>query len=65
MPKRRPEPVEPVLIDGPVDFVLPDGTPVRSERPVVALCACRRSGRYPFCDASHRLLARPGERSDD
>jgi CDGSH-type Zn-finger protein len=46
--------VGPLLVDGPLDVVLPDGTRVRSERPVVALCGCRRSRRYPFCDASHR-----------
>ncbi|MFJ5546535.1 CDGSH iron-sulfur domain-containing protein [Streptomyces sp. NPDC093225] len=44
----------PVLIEGPVEVVLPDGTVRRSDRPVVALCACRRSLRYPFCDTSHR-----------
>ncbi|MGE7438831.1 CDGSH iron-sulfur domain-containing protein [Kitasatospora sp. NPDC001175] len=27
---------------------------MRCDRPVVALCACRRSRRYPFCDTSHR-----------
>ncbi|WP_063753254.1 CDGSH iron-sulfur domain-containing protein [Streptomyces sp. NRRL S-87] len=43
-----------MLIEGPVEVVLPDGTVRRSDRPVVALCACRRSLRYPFCDTSHR-----------
>lgn len=50
----------PVLVDGPVDVELPDGTRVRSDRPVTALCACRRSRRYPFCDTSHRTRVRPG-----
>ena len=50
----------PVLVDGPVDIELPDGGRVRSERPVTALCACRRSRRYPFCDTSHRARVRPG-----
>jgi CDGSH-type Zn-finger protein len=49
----------PVLVDGPVDVELPDGSRVRSERPVTALCACRRSRRYPFCDTSHRTRVRP------
>lgn len=35
-----------------------DGTVVRSERFLVALCACRRSRRYPFCDTSHRRRVR-------
>ena len=33
---------------------LPDGRRVRSDRPVTALCVCRRSRRAPFCDTSHR-----------
>ena len=49
----------PVLVEGPVQVELPDGTVVRSERPVTALCACRRSKRYPFCDTSHRRRVRP------
>ncbi|WP_373560584.1 CDGSH iron-sulfur domain-containing protein [Streptomyces sp. 1331.2] len=43
-----------MLVDGPVEIVLPDGRSVRADRPVVALCTCRRSRRYPFCDTSHR-----------
>ena len=64
-PEREVGPVEPVLVEGPVDLVLPDGTRVRSERPIVAICACRRSKRYPFCDTSHRERSRPGGSSDD
>ncbi|GAA3084662.1 hypothetical protein GCM10017562_63100 [Streptomyces roseofulvus] len=48
----------PLLIDGPVEIVMPDGTVRRSDRPVVALCRCRRSLRDPFCDTSHRRRAR-------
>jgi CDGSH-type Zn-finger protein len=48
----------PLLIVGPVDVVLPDGRRVRSERPVTALCVCRRSRRAPFCDTSHRRKVR-------
>ncbi len=44
----------PVLVEGPVDVELPDGTVVHSDRPVVALCTCRRSRRQPWCDTSHR-----------
>ena len=47
----------PVLIDGPVDIELPDGRTASSQRVVVAICTCRRSRVYPWCDASHR--ARP------
>jgi Iron-containing redox enzyme/Iron-binding zinc finger CDGSH type len=31
---------------------------VRSDRPVTALCVCRRSRRAPFCDTSHRRKVR-------
>ena len=49
----------PIMVEGPVELDLPDGTRVRSDRPVVAVCACRRSKRYPFCDTSHRKKVRP------
>jgi len=48
----------PVLLDGPVEVELPDGTVVRSDRPVVALCTCRRSRMPPWCDTSHRRRPR-------
>jgi CDGSH-type Zn-finger protein len=51
-------PSGPVLVEGPVEVELPDGTLVRSDRPVVALCTCRRSRRAPFCDTSHRTRVR-------
>ncbi|MFF3072250.1 CDGSH iron-sulfur domain-containing protein [Kitasatospora sp. NPDC057904] len=44
----------PLLVEGPVEVVLPGGEIRVSERPVVALCVCRRSRCYPFCDTSHR-----------
>ncbi|MET9375643.1 CDGSH iron-sulfur domain-containing protein [Streptomyces sp. NPDC002992] len=42
------------MVEGPVEIVMPDGTVERCDRPVVALCMCRRSLRSPFCDTSHR-----------
>lgn len=53
----------PVLVDGPVEVVLEDGTTVRSDRRVVALCTCRRSRIAPFCDTSHRTKVR-ADRAD-
>ncbi|MFE9458826.1 CDGSH iron-sulfur domain-containing protein [Streptomyces californicus] len=44
----------PVLVEGPVEVVGDDGTTARSDRFVVALCTCRRSRAYPWCDTSHR-----------
>lgn len=44
----------PILIEGPVELRLGDGRTVTSDRFQVAVCACRRSKAYPFCDTSHR-----------
>ncbi|MCL3995548.1 CDGSH iron-sulfur domain-containing protein [Streptomyces lavenduligriseus] len=49
----------PLLMEGPVEVGLEDGTTVRSDRFRVALCTCRRSRRYPWCDTSHRRRADP------
>ncbi|GAA2921416.1 CDGSH iron-sulfur domain-containing protein [Streptomyces mexicanus] len=54
-PRRvRVQRLGPILVDGPVEVELEDGTTVRSDRFRVALCTCRRSRRYPWCDTSHR-----------
>ncbi|MFY9807286.1 MAG: CDGSH iron-sulfur domain-containing protein [Pseudonocardiaceae bacterium] len=49
----------PVLVQGAVEVILADGRRVTSDRAVTALCMCRRSRRYPFCDTSHRRRVRP------
>jgi CDGSH-type Zn-finger protein len=48
----------PVLVHGPIEVVLSDGRRVKSDRAVTAVCTCRWSRRYPFCDTSHRRQAR-------
>lgn len=48
----------PVLVSGPVRIETADGV-VDSDRFLVAVCACGRSGNYPLCDTSHRRC-RPG-----
>ena len=48
----------PVLMHGPIEVVLPDGRSVSTDRAVSALCTCRRSRSYPFCDTSHRRRVR-------
>ncbi|KAB7834299.1 hypothetical protein FRZ00_30330 [Streptomyces mobaraensis] len=53
------EPNGPFLVEGPVEVVMEDGSIVRSDRPVVALCTCRRSEEFPWCDTSHRRRRRP------
>ncbi|WUQ31420.1 CDGSH iron-sulfur domain-containing protein [Streptomyces sp. NBC_00239] len=59
------DPQGPVLIEGPVEIVLGDGTIARSDRFVVAVCTCRRSRTYPWCDTSHRPRARTSPPSED
>jgi hypothetical protein len=47
----------PMVVEGPVEVVTEDGTVAVSRRFAVAVCTCRRSAAYPWCDTSHR--ARP------
>ena len=54
----RMVPGGPVLVEGPVEIVMEDGSTAVSDRWLVALCACRRSRAYPFCDTSHRRRSR-------
>jgi len=51
----------PLLVSGPVEIVMPDGRRVKSDRPVTALCVCKRSRRQPFCDTSHRCRVHADE----
>ncbi|WP_443055687.1 CDGSH iron-sulfur domain-containing protein [Streptomyces sp. NBC_00690] len=44
----------PILVEGPVEVVLDDGSTAVSDRFTVALCVCRRSRSFPWCDTSHR-----------
>ncbi|MCJ0869734.1 CDGSH iron-sulfur domain-containing protein [Streptomyces sp. AP-93] len=48
----------PVLVEGPVEVVMEDGSVARSDRFVVAVCTCRRSRTPPWCDTSHRRRRR-------
>ncbi|WP_374204342.1 CDGSH iron-sulfur domain-containing protein [Streptomyces sp. HPF1205] len=55
----------PVLVEGPVEVVAEDGTVTAADRFVVAICTCRRSATYPWCDTSHRRRGpRPGTPAD-
>ena len=51
----------PLLVEGPLEVVLPDGRTAVSDRPVTAMCVCGNSRRYPFCDTSHRPRVRGTE----
>ncbi|QFR02122.1 CDGSH iron-sulfur domain-containing protein [Streptomyces phaeolivaceus] len=53
----------PLLIEGPVEVVDEDGEMTVSGRFTVAVCTCRRSRIFPWCDASHRRRDKPPGRS--
>jgi CDGSH-type Zn-finger protein len=55
----------PVLIEGPVEIVRDDGRVFVSDRAVVAVCGCKRSRCYPFCDTSHRKRSRSSTQPDN
>ncbi|MGW0531157.1 CDGSH iron-sulfur domain-containing protein [Streptomyces sp. NPDC003032] len=58
------DPDGPLLVEGPVEVVGDDGTVFASRRFTVAICTCRRSRTYPWCDTSHRRrVQRDGGRS--
>ncbi|MFD7919462.1 CDGSH iron-sulfur domain-containing protein [Streptomyces sp. NPDC059740] len=57
-PRLRQEPGGPTLVEGPVEVVCEDGSVVRSDRPMVAVCTCHRSRILPWCDTSHRARRR-------
>lgn len=55
------DPEGPLLVEGPVEVVADDGTVSVSERFTVAICTCRRSRTYPWCDTSHRTRVKRHE----
>jgi len=59
------DPEGPVVVEGPVEIVLADGTVARSDRFSVAICTCRRSRAYPWCDTSHRRRERAGRQAEE
>ncbi|MFF3413996.1 CDGSH iron-sulfur domain-containing protein [Streptomyces sp. NPDC002698] len=55
----RVDPDGPLLVEGPVEVIGEDGSVTASHRFTVAVCTCRRSRAYPWCDTSHRRRVRP------
>ena len=49
----RVDPKGPTYVEGPVELCVDGQEPVLIDRFTVAICACRRSRRYPLCDNSH------------
>ncbi|MGW6020573.1 CDGSH iron-sulfur domain-containing protein [Streptomyces sp. NPDC055099] len=48
-----------MLVEGPVEVVAEDGSVTTSRRFTTAICTCRRSRTYPWCDTSHRRRVKP------
>lgn len=46
----------PLLVRGARSVRDEDGTEHPVERPVVALCACGKSARKPWCDSTHKAI---------
>jgi CDGSH-type Zn-finger protein len=46
----------PVLVRGADQVVDEAGTRHAVTRPVVAVCACGKSARMPWCDSTHKAL---------
>ncbi len=44
----------PLLVRGPIDLQGEDGTEIKVDRPVIALCRCGLSRIRPFCDGTHK-----------
>jgi len=44
----------PYLVRGPIDLRSADGTTIKVDRPVIALCRCGKSLIRPFCDGTHK-----------
>ncbi|QEV50515.1 CDGSH iron-sulfur domain-containing protein [Streptomyces platensis] len=55
----------PLLVEGPVEVVGDDGSVAVSRRFTVAICVCRRSRSYPWCDTSHRTRCKPASAPAD
>ncbi len=48
----------PVLVRHASAVVTDDGVEHLVTRPVVAVCTCERSGRFPWCDSTHKSVRR-------
>ena len=46
----------PLLVRGPIDLRMPDGSPIARRRDPTALCRCGKSRAAPLCDGTHKLI---------
>ncbi|WP_137120408.1 CDGSH iron-sulfur domain-containing protein [Segeticoccus rhizosphaerae] len=49
----------PLLVRGADIIRDAEGTAHDVTRPLVAVCACGKTGRPPWCDGTHKALRRP------
>jgi CDGSH-type Zn-finger protein len=49
-------PKGPMLLRGATSVVDDDGNAHDVSRPVVAVCACGKSARQPWCDGTHKSV---------
>lgn len=61
----EPCPEGPLLVRGAQTVRAPDGTEHPVTRPVVAVCACGKTSRPPWCDSTHKSLRREDRRAAD
>lgn len=54
----RQVPGGPLLVRGAEYVVDDEGASHPVTRPVVAVCACGKSGRQPWCDSTHKSIVR-------
>lgn len=52
----RQIPNGPLIVRGADTVTDDDGRQIPVSRPVVALCACGKSRRKPWCDATHKAI---------
>lgn len=58
----RPCPGGPWLVRGADTVLDADGEAHPTTRPVVAVCACAKSQRAPWCDGTHKVVRAPRAR---
>ena len=52
----------PDLVRGAAAVVDDDGVEHAATRPVVAVCRCEKSARLPWCDSTHKAMAKAAPR---
>ena len=43
----------PYKVEGPIELLGPDGSPIETKKRTIWLCRCGASSNKPFCDGTH------------